>query len=167
MGEKKLTPALESYLVTIHKLSKNDGVTRVSDVAKIKNVSYPSVTTAVKKLVELGYVQHERYGFIKLTRKGKRLAITIHNGELRVKYFFMYVIGFPENRAQQIAEMLIYGLDNETRKQLRKFYALMIDFDESKTQKLIEFLKEQREKLGVKKVPKEALKLKIRLKEDD
>lgn len=167
MAEKKLTPALESYLVTIYKLSKDDGVTRISDVAKVKNVSYPSVTTAAKKLVELGYVEHERYGFIKLTRKGRRLAITIHNGELRVKYFFMYVIGFPENKAQQIAEMLIYGLDHETRKQLRRFYAIMIDFDESKTEKLISFLKEQREKLGVKKIPRETLKLKIRLKEDD
>lgn len=136
-------------------------------MAKVKNVSYPSVTTAAKKLVELGYVEHERYGFIKLTRKGRRLAITIHNGELRVKYFFMYVMGFPENRAQQIAEMLIYGLDHETRKQLRRFYAIMIDFDESKTEKLISFLKELREKLGVKKIPREALKLKIRLKEDD
>ncbi|SHH31654.1 metal-dependent transcriptional regulator [Thermosipho atlanticus] len=167
MAGKKLTPTLENYLVTIYKLSKKDGITRVSDVAKSKDVSYPSVTTAVKKLVDLGYIEHERYGFIKLTRKGRRLAITIHNGEMRVKYFFMYVIGFPENRAQQIAEMMIYGLDHETRKQLRRFYALMIDFDESKTQKLIKFLKEQREKLGVKNVPKEALKLKIRLKEDD
>ncbi|MBO8161262.1 MAG: metal-dependent transcriptional regulator [Thermosipho sp. (in: Bacteria)] len=167
MAEKKLTPALENYLVTIYKLSKENGVARVSEVARIKNVSYPSVTTSVKKLVDLGYVEHERYGFIKLTRKGKRLAITIYNGELRVKYFFMYVIGFPEQRAQQIAELMIYGLDSGTRKQLRRFYALMIDFDETKTEKLINFLKEQREKLGVKNIPKEALRLKIRLKEDD
>ncbi|MBZ4649393.1 manganese-dependent transcription regulator [Thermosipho africanus Ob7] len=167
MADKKLTPALENYLVTIYKLSKNDGVTRVSEIAKVKNVSYPSVTTAVKKLAELGYVEHQRYGFVKLTRKGKRVAVTIHNGELRVKYFFMYVIGFPEKWAQQAAELLIYGLDSETRRQLRRFYAIMIDFDETKTEKLIKFLKEQREKLGIKDVPKEALKLKIRLKEDD
>ena len=167
MASKKLTPALENYLVTIYKLSKEKGITRISEIAKAKNVSYPSATTAVKKLGELGYVEHEHYGFVRLTRKGKRIAITIHNGELRVKYFFMYVIGFPEHRAQQAAEMLIYGLDQETRKQLRRFYAIMIDFDETKTEKLIEFLKEQREKLGVKNVPKEALKLKLRLKEDD
>ncbi|MBT1248554.1 MULTISPECIES: metal-dependent transcriptional regulator [unclassified Thermosipho (in: thermotogales)] len=167
MAIKKLTPALENYLVTIYKLSKEKGVTRISEVAKIKNVSYPSVTTAVKKLVNLGYVEHERYGFIRLTNKGRRIAITIYNGELRVKYFFMYVIGFSESRAQQVAELMIYGLDNETRKQLRRFYAIMIDFDETKAEILIKFLKEQRKKLGVKNVPKEALKLKLRLKEDD
>ncbi|ABR30033.1 DNA-binding protein [Thermosipho melanesiensis] len=167
MTVKKLTPTLENYLVTIYKLSKKNGFTRISEVANFKKVSYPSVTTAVRKLTKLGYVEHERYGFIKLTNKGRRIAITIHNGELRVKYFFMYVIGFPESRAQQVAKLMIYGLDNETRKQLRRFYALMIDFDESKAKKLVEFLKEQRKKLGVKEVPKEALKLKLRLKEDN
>lgn len=36
MAEKKLTPALESYLVTIYKLSKDDGVTRISMWRKLK-----------------------------------------------------------------------------------------------------------------------------------
>ncbi|QTA37358.1 metal-dependent transcriptional regulator [Thermosipho ferrireducens] len=167
MPEKKLTPTLENYLVAIYDFIKKNDVARVSEIANRKKVSYPSVTTAIKRLAELGYVEHRKYGFIKLTRKGYRLAATIKRAELRIKYFFIYIVGLAEQKAQKIAELMIYGLDPETRKALRRFYAIMIDFDESKVKKLMKFIEEQRKKAGLKNVPKEALDLKLRISEED
>ncbi len=162
--ETKLTPTVMSYISSIYSLIETDGVARISDIAKLKNVSYASVTNAVKKLVELGVVDHKRYGFVKLTQRGLKIAQMLKSGESRIKYFFIYVVGLPEKKAQQIASLMVYDLDADTRRKLRKFYSILIDFSDKKTKELEEFIKENRKDL---EIPDEVYRLKDRIKEDE
>ncbi|MCX7653124.1 MAG: metal-dependent transcriptional regulator [Fervidobacterium sp.] len=162
--ETKLTPTVMSYVSTIYTLVEKEGVARISDIARSKNVSYASATNAVKKLVELGLVDHKRYGFVKLTTRGLRIAQMLRSGESRIKYFFMYVVGVPEKKAEQIASLIVYDLDQETRRKLRKFYSILIDFTVDKAKELEQFIKEQRMNL---EIPEEVLKLKEKIKEDE
>ncbi|MFN3692102.1 MAG: metal-dependent transcriptional regulator [Fervidobacterium sp.] len=162
--EVKLTPTIMSYISTIYDLIEKEGVARVSDIARARNVSYASATNAVKKLAELELVNHKKYGFIRLTHRGLKLAQMLKSGESRIKYFFMYVVGLPEKKAEQIASLMVYDLDPETRRKLRKFYSILIDFNVSKAQELEEFIKKQRMNV---EIPDEVLKLKEKIKEDE
>lgn len=64
----------ENYLKTILTMTeKNDGV-RNTDLAKNLGIKKPSVTTAVKRLEEEGYVSHDDKGLIVLTSIGLRVA---------------------------------------------------------------------------------------------
>lgn len=162
--ESKLTPTVMSYISAIYNLVEKEGVARVSDIARSRSVSYASATNAVKKLVELGLVEHRRYGFVKLTSRGLRIAQMLKSGEARIKYFFMYVVGIPEKKAQQIASLMVYDLDADTRRKLRRFYSIMIDFTKDKAEELEKFIKEHRASL---EVPEEVYKLKDKIKEDD
>lgn len=162
--ETKLTPTVMSYISTIYALVEKEGVARISDIARSKNVSYASATNAVKKLVELGLVDHKRYGFVKLTTRGLRIAQMLKSGESRIKYFFMYVVGVPEKKAEQIASLMVYDLDADTRRKLRKFYSILIDFSVEKAKELEQFIREQRMNI---ELPEEAFKLKDKIKEDE
>ncbi|WP_241498782.1 metal-dependent transcriptional regulator [Fervidobacterium thailandense] len=162
--ESKLTPTVMSYISAIYNLVEKEGVARVSDIARLRGVSYASATNAVKKLVELGLVEHKRYGFVKLTNRGLRIAQMLKSGEARIKYFFMYVVGIPEKKAQQIASLMVYDLDADTRRKLRRFYSIMIDFTKDKAEELERFIKEHRASL---ELPEEVYRLKERIKEDD
>jgi len=162
--ETKLTPTVMSYISAIYSLIEKEGVARISDIAKVKGVSYASATNAVKKLAELGVVEHKRYGFVKLTLRGLKIAQMLKSGESRIKYFFIYVVGIPEKKAEQIASLMVYDLDADTRRKLRKFYSILIDFTKEKAEELEKFIKEQRMNM---EIPEEVYKLKEKIKEDE
>lgn len=163
-AQEKITPAIMSYVASIYDIVESDGVARISDIAKRRGVSYASATNAVKRLTELGLVEHKRYGFVKLTNRGLRLGQMLKSGEARIKYFFMFVVGVPERKAEQIASLIVYDLDAETRRKLRKFYSILIDFTRDKAEELERFIEEQRRNLVV---PDEVFRLKGTIKEDD
>lgn len=162
--ETKLTPTVMSYISAIYTIIESEGVARISEIAKLKGVSYASATNAVKKLVDLGVVDHKRYSFVRLTPRGLKIAQMLKSGESRIKYFFIYVVGLPEKKAQQIASLMVYDLDADTRRKLRKFYSILIDFTEEKTKELEEFIRENRKDL---EIPEEVYRLKGKIKEDE
>ncbi|MGC7870489.1 metal-dependent transcriptional regulator [Desulfosporosinus sp. SYSU MS00001] len=69
-----LTPSLEDYLEEIYRFSLSQNTVRVSDISKRLNVALPSVTKALYKLRNEGYIKYEAYGEIKLTDKGKEFG---------------------------------------------------------------------------------------------
>jgi DNA-binding Lrp family transcriptional regulator len=74
-GRKKtLTPALEDYLAVIQEILQKQPAARVSTIARKMGVSLPSVTNAMKRLAELGYVEYEKYGYITLTEIVERFS---------------------------------------------------------------------------------------------
>jgi len=159
-GRKKtLTPALEDYLSVIHELLQKQPVVRVSAIAKKMGVSLPSVTNAMKRLAELGYIQYEKYGYIVLTDKGKRKARSLKGSQDRLRNFFFYVMGIPTPTAEKLARHFSHFLDSKTRSRFKKFYDIMINFDENKVGELKAFLEESRQLVNVKEIPEEAKRI--------
>lgn len=66
-----MTKSLEDYLETIGFLSEENKCPRVIDIAKRLGLSKPSVHAALHNLVDRGMINHEHYGPISLTEKGK------------------------------------------------------------------------------------------------
>jgi Mn-dependent DtxR family transcriptional regulator len=69
-----LSPSLEDYLEEIFRISQSGETIRVTDIAACLKVSLPSVTSALKKLSEGGYIKYRPYRDIVLTEKGKELG---------------------------------------------------------------------------------------------
>lgn len=80
-----LSPSLEDYLEELYNLYKNDLPLRVSALARVLNVSSPSVIKGLKKLHNEGYIIYERYKGIIITPKGKSLGevLVTRNGIIR------------------------------------------------------------------------------------
>ena len=79
----------EDYLERILELVQENGQARVVDIANSLNVRQASVTNMVKKLCELGYVDHEKYkrGLV-LTKKGQQVALEIQRRHETLSSFF-------------------------------------------------------------------------------
>jgi Mn-dependent DtxR family transcriptional regulator len=69
-----LSPSAEDYMEMIYRLSKNQGFTRVNDLAMALNVQPPSVTKMIQKLSEINLIKYEKYGVIMLEDKGLKLG---------------------------------------------------------------------------------------------
>ena len=165
--KKSLTPALEDYLAVIYEIQQKQPAARVSTIAKKMGVSLPSVTNAVKRLAELGYIEYEKYGLIVLTQKGKRKARSIKATQERLKNFFHYIMGIQLPVAEKLARHFSHFMDTKIRERMRKFYNVIIDFDEDKAFKLKEFIEESRRLAKISEVPEEVRKVEYGEEEEE
>ena len=70
----KIKESAENYLETIYILNKRNGYVRGIDIAHELSYSKPSVSVAMKKFREDGYVNVDESGNISLTEKGEKIA---------------------------------------------------------------------------------------------
>ena len=87
--ENTPSQSAEDYLERILELVQEKGQARVVDIANSLNVRQASVTNMVKKLCELGFVDHEKYkrGLV-LTEEGKEVAQRIQRRHATLSRFF-------------------------------------------------------------------------------
>ncbi|HON55518.1 MAG TPA: metal-dependent transcriptional regulator [bacterium] len=76
-ANKKLTANMEDYLEVIADLQKKNGIARVRDIGAQMKVKNSSVNAALNSLTESGYAVHEKYGYVELTNKGKKIASAV------------------------------------------------------------------------------------------
>ena len=92
----------EDYLEQILVLLENKGYARSTDIAESLGYTKPSVSVAMKKLRENGYISMEKGGLISLTDKGYPIARRIYDRHLTLTKFFVS-IGVDEATARKDA----------------------------------------------------------------
>lgn len=95
----KIYESAEDYLETILILQQRNGMVRSIDVVREKNVSKPSVSVAMKKLRENGYIDMDPDGFIKLLPPGGEIAHRIYTRHRLLSQFLIALGVSPENAA--------------------------------------------------------------------
>ncbi len=88
----------EDYLETILKLREAKGEVRSVDIAAELGVTKPSVSYAMKRLRENGYIEMDRDSLITLTGKGMQIAHKIYTRH-KVLARFLMQIGVNEQDA--------------------------------------------------------------------
>ncbi len=83
----------EMYLETIYLLEQQHGHAHGVDIAVKLNVSKASVTKAVKNLKTDGFINHESYGTITLTSRGKELSENIYLKHKLIARFLIDSLG--------------------------------------------------------------------------
>lgn len=73
----KIQESSEMYLETILVLSHKNPLVRSIDVVNALDFKKSSVSVAMKKLRENGYIAMDNQGYIKLTDKGREIAETM------------------------------------------------------------------------------------------
>jgi len=108
----------EDYLERILELVQETGQARVGDIANSLNVRQASVTNMVKKLCDLGYVDHEKYkrGLV-LTKKGREVALKIQRRHETLSSFFS-ILELDEETQKRDIEGIEHHLSQGTVKAL-------------------------------------------------
>ena len=110
----------EDYLEAILRVKEKQNYVRSVDVAKLMNVSKPSVTYATKKLRESGYITTDDNGMILFTEKGKVLAEDTWTRHQTLAKLFVS-LGVKEKQALIDACKVEHDLSEETFKAIQEF----------------------------------------------
>lgn len=119
--ELKLTPALEDYIETIYNLIKTDGKSRVSDIAKLKNVKNSSVSATLKKLNLYGIINYTPYGSVSFTAEGAVIAQKIASRHNLLNTFFKDILLIDGQLANDTACEMEHILAPEVYHKIVKF----------------------------------------------
>ena len=126
MDKRSLGKSSEDYLEAMLMLKEERGYVRSVDIAEHLGVSKPSVSIAVKKLKENGYLEMDRSGFITHTESGHEIAERIYTRHKTLTSFFEMLWVDPEI-AQEDACLVEHDLSEETFSALLKHAAEIVD----------------------------------------
>lgn len=124
----QMTPSIEDYLSTIFRLDKDQQGVRSVDVAKVLDVSKPSVNRALKTLTELKLVTQVPYGDIFLTKAGRETAIELNKKYAILRGFLVHMLGVDPNQAEREAGSMEHGMSNDT---IQRIGLLMRNYSKS------------------------------------
>lgn len=116
-----LTPTMEDYLETIITLEATKKAVRVKDIAKALKVKMPSVTSALGKLAEKNLVNHEKYGYVELTNRGKKVASEIYRRHEILFSFLSETLNIEPEIAEKDACQIEHVISPTTLERLVKF----------------------------------------------
>ena len=100
-------------------LLESKGYARSTDIAEGLGVTKPSVSVAMKKLRENGYISMEKSGLISLTDKGYPIARRIYDRHLTLTKFFMS-LGVDEKIAREDACKIEHDISDESFAAIRE-----------------------------------------------
>ena len=109
----------ENYLETILRLKLRHGAVRSIDIVNELNLSKPSISIAMKKLRESGYIEMDKDGFISLTDSGESIAKRIYERHRLLTEFFVY-LGVSEDIAALDACKIEHDLSDETFQKIKE-----------------------------------------------
>jgi DtxR family Mn-dependent transcriptional regulator len=119
--QREQTASMEDYLEAIANLGGGRKVVRVKQISEILGVKMPSVTSALKKLSEQELVEHERYGHIKLTPEGSKVARDVIRRHKALTRFFAQALGIDQETAEEDACKIEHVISPLSMERLTKF----------------------------------------------
>ena len=109
----KIQQSAEDYLETMLILQEKYGYIRSIDIAKHLGVTKPSVSYAVKRLKESGYINMESNGPITLAPAGLKIAKRIYERH-KALTAFLEKLGVSEEQAEEDACKIEHVISHET-----------------------------------------------------
>ncbi len=109
----KIQQSAEDYLETMLILEEQYGYIRSIDIARHLGVTKPSVSYAVKRLKESGYINMEANGPITLAPPGRKIATRIYQRHKALKTF-LETLGVDPDTAEEDACKIEHVISHDT-----------------------------------------------------
>ena len=117
----KIKESAEDYLECILILSQSRKNVRSIDIVKHMNLSKPSVSVAMKKLRENGYINMDSEGHITLNESGRAVAEKIYERHVFISQW-LEDLGVTPNTALEDACRIEHVLSDETFNAIKSKY---------------------------------------------
>lgn len=109
----------EDYLEAILMLRERLGMVRSIDIVNHLGYTKPSVSVAMKRLRENGYIEMDKDGYITLTGAGMKIAGRVYNRH-RLLTSFLIRLGVSEDVAAADACKIEHDLSEETFEKIKE-----------------------------------------------
>ncbi len=115
----KMQESGENYLESILVLSQEKGMVRSIDIVNAMSFSKPSISNAMRRLRENGYIKMDKSGFITLTDQGRSVAESVYERH-QLLTRFLTGLGVSEQTAADDACRLEHVLSQESFNCIKK-----------------------------------------------
>ena len=112
--EPSLTRSVEDYLKAIYRLSAQGGFATTSDIAGLLTLSAPSVSAMVKRLSEMGLIEHVPYRGVQLTTQGRRAALKMIRRHRVLELYLTRNLGYDWDNVHNEAERLEHAVSDDS-----------------------------------------------------
>ncbi|MCR5593377.1 MAG: metal-dependent transcriptional regulator [Saccharofermentans sp.] len=119
MNKLGLGESSEDYLEAMLQLKEKNGYIRSVDIAEHLGVTKPSVSNAIKRLKEKGYIEMNSSSFISLTETGKAIALKVYDRHQTLTNLFVS-LGVDEATAADDACRVEHVISDQTFDALKK-----------------------------------------------
>lgn len=113
----------ENYLETILILKERNGTVRSVDIANELGYAKPSISRAVKLLIERGLITMEPNGELLLTEIGFEQASAIYERHKTISLFFVELLGVDRDVADRDACRIEHVISEESFEKLKDYVA--------------------------------------------
>jgi DtxR family Mn-dependent transcriptional regulator len=109
-----ISPAVQDYAKAVYALeARGSGAVSTNDLAERLGVTPGSASAMVRKLSEVGLVEHEPYHGVRLTQKGRRVALEVLRHHRLIELFLAEELGMPWDRVHAEAEVLEHAISED------------------------------------------------------
>ena len=113
-AQQFLSPSVQDYAKAVYALETRGGAAvSTNDLAARLGVTPASVSGMVRKLTEVGIVEHEPYHGVRLTGEGRRVALEVLRHHRLLELFLAQELGMSWDRVHAEAEVLEHVLSEE------------------------------------------------------
>jgi len=111
---ESISASAQDYAKAVYALEAHDGASvSTNDLAERLGVTPGSVSAMVRKLSEVGLVEHERYHGVRLTAQGRRVALEVLRHHRLIELFLSEELGMSWDRVHAEAEVLEHVLSED------------------------------------------------------
>jgi DtxR family transcriptional regulator, Mn-dependent transcriptional regulator len=107
-----LTRSVEDYLKAVYRLSPEGRPASTSEIARLLELSAPSVSGMVKRLSELGLLEHLPYKGVQLTEEGRRVALRMVRRHRLIESYLVEFLGYSWDTVHSEAERLEHAVSD-------------------------------------------------------
>jgi DtxR family Mn-dependent transcriptional regulator len=114
IAQEPISASIQDYAKAVYALEAREGeAVSTNDLAARLGVTPGSVSAMVRKLAELGVVEHEPYRGVRLTNRGRRVALEVLRHHRLLELFLAEELGMSWDRVHDEAEVLEHVLSEE------------------------------------------------------
>lgn len=118
MADQRPTPTIEDYLGVIYTLERDGELVIGARLAEWLEVSPPTVTATVKRMIRDGWVVMDRSKEIHLTPAGRKAARSVLRRHMLAELLLARMLDVPWSQVHQEADALEHTLSPETVERL-------------------------------------------------
>ncbi|GMU23485.1 MAG: transcriptional regulator [Phycisphaerae bacterium] len=113
--------SIEDYIKTIYRLEVDHERATTQRIAQQLNVRMASVTGMIKHLAAEGYLRHKPYYGVKLTEKGRKVALTMIRRHRLIELFLHRTLGLDWAEVHEDAEHLEHAVSDHLVERIYAF----------------------------------------------
>src|SRR2546430_6960803 len=114
LAQDSISPHVQDYAKAVYALESRGGAAvSTNDLAARLGLTAGSVSAMVRKLSELGLVEHEPYRGVRLTDEGRRVALEVMRHHRLIELFLAEELGMSWDRVHAEAEVLEHVISED------------------------------------------------------